>query len=187
MTDKIEAFFNEKLDRYFRVGIYCVFRCFTWFGWSGHQEYLLVFDALRQSEKVSIDGMLNMAAVYSFIVFCFPAIFLSCIVFITGKQINYLPKIFWKFYGVTKSCQLCWFVINTDYSLMAVEARNIFNLSDDYIPLNDMSNGTYFYNLKDESVVFLELGESLISFHNGKPEWKWTDFNSFITWYFERY
>ncbi|WP_063668327.1 hypothetical protein [Aliivibrio fischeri] len=83
--------------------------------------------------------------------------------------------------------QLCWFVINTDYSLMAVEARNIFNLSDDYIPLNDMSNGTYFYNLKDESVVFLDLGESLISFHNGKPEWKWTDFNSFITWYFERY
>ncbi|WP_063658108.1 hypothetical protein [Aliivibrio fischeri] len=89
-----------RVNRFLGLASIAFFVVLAWFGWSGHQDYLLVFEALRQSEKVSIDGMLNMAAVYSFIVFCFPAIFLSFIVFITGKQINYLPKIFWKFYGV---------------------------------------------------------------------------------------
>ncbi len=82
--------------------------------------------------------------------------------------------------------QLCWFVINTDYVLTAIAARNAFDLPEDYIPLNDISNGTYFYNIKDKSVVFLELGEPLIAFKNGNPKYKWNDFNSFIAWYFER-
>ncbi|MDD9197453.1 hypothetical protein PVK62_16635 [Aliivibrio sp. S3MY1] len=82
--------------------------------------------------------------------------------------------------------QLCWFIINTDYLLTTMAARSTFDLSEDYIPLNDISNGTYFYNIKDKSVVFLELGESLVEFRDGNPKYKWNDFNSFITWYFER-
>ncbi|WP_254044853.1 hypothetical protein [Aliivibrio fischeri] len=76
----------------------------TWLGWFYYQEYLLEFDALRQNEKVNIDGMLNMASVYSTIAIFAPFILLGFIVFITGKQVNYLPKIFWKFYGVVVVC-----------------------------------------------------------------------------------
>ncbi|WP_081249892.1 hypothetical protein, partial [Aliivibrio fischeri] len=76
----------------------------TWLGLDGHQDYLLDLEALRQNEKISIDGMLNMASVYAWIAIFAPFIPLLFVVVITGRQANYLPKIFWKFYGVIVVC-----------------------------------------------------------------------------------
>ncbi|MHC5783018.1 hypothetical protein [Aliivibrio fischeri] len=87
------------------------FAVITWFGWSGHQDYLFEFEALRQNAKVSIDGMLNIASVYSIIAifapFCFICtVYPFLIVFITGKKGSgsSIPKIFWKLYGVVVVC-----------------------------------------------------------------------------------
>lgn len=76
--------------------------------------------------------------------------------------------------------QLCWFIINSDYQLLIESARSAYGLSSDYIPLNDLSNGTYFYNKKNGTVIFLDIGEIFSSCQK-----KWSDFNSFICWYFQ--
>ena len=76
--------------------------------------------------------------------------------------------------------QLCWFAINSDYNLLIESAISAYELPYNYIPLNDLSNGTYFYNKKDGTVIFLEVGEDFSSCKT-----KWNDFNSFICWYFK--
>ena len=81
--------------------------------------------------------------------------------------------------------QMCWFIINSDYMDLLLSSRNAYDLSDDYIPLNDLSNGTYFYNKKDHSVVFLEAGDVFLEFKSGNTRYKWDSFNQFISWFFE--
>ena len=81
--------------------------------------------------------------------------------------------------------QICWFVINSDYLDLLSSVRNTYELSEDYIPLNDLSNGTYFYNKKDQSVIFLEAGDVFSAFKEGHFLHKWNDFNQFILWFFE--
>lgn len=81
--------------------------------------------------------------------------------------------------------QICWFIINSDYMDLLLSSRNAYDLSDDYIPLNDLSNGTYFYNKKDHSVVFLEAGDVFLEFKSGNTRYKWDSFNQFISWFFE--
>lgn len=81
--------------------------------------------------------------------------------------------------------QICWFVINSDYLDLLSSVRNTYELSEDYIPLNDLSNGTYFYNKKDQSVIFLEAGDVFSAFKEGRFLHKWNDFNQFILWFFE--
>lgn len=81
--------------------------------------------------------------------------------------------------------QICWFILNSDYKLLIESAKSVYGLSDDYIPLNDLSNGTYFYNKKDRSVIFLEDGDIFVAFKNGESICKWNDFSLFIDWYFE--
>lgn len=81
--------------------------------------------------------------------------------------------------------QMCWFIINSDYMDLLLSSRNAYDLSDDYIPLNDLSNGTYFYNKKEQSVIFLEAGDIFLEFKKGNARYKWDDFNLFISWFFE--
>ncbi len=76
----------------------------AWFGWYFHGEFLLEFEALQQSEKVNIHGMLNMASIYAIIAISTPFIPLLFVVVVTGRQANYLPKIFWKFYCMVVAC-----------------------------------------------------------------------------------
>ncbi len=82
--------------------------------------------------------------------------------------------------------QVCWFAINTDYSLNINSSHKALKLPKEYIPLDsfEAENG-FFYNRKTGEVIELELGEKLINFQKGIIDTKWNSFNDFLEWYFD--
>lgn len=82
--------------------------------------------------------------------------------------------------------QLGWFILNSDYDLDLKRSHDSIGLPEKYIPLDSFEGGTgFFYNKETGEVVQLTLGEELKDFLAGNLKPQWSDFNSFIEWFFE--
>lgn len=82
--------------------------------------------------------------------------------------------------------QLGWFSKNTKFDLALKSAHDILGLDVNYIPLDSFEGeGGYFYNSKTGEVVELSLGVSLEDFKAGRFSPQWSNFSSFIEFYFD--
>lgn len=82
--------------------------------------------------------------------------------------------------------QICWFVINSSYQLDLKRTYEILKIPSEYIPLDGFkSEGGYFYNKKTGEVLFINVGDTLTKYLQGKLKSQWGDFNSFIEWFFD--
>ncbi|WP_416412177.1 hypothetical protein [Pantoea sp. App145] len=91
------------------------------------------------------------------------------------------------FYNQKKEIyQLGWYILNSDYSLDLRRSHEGLGLSEKYLPLDSFEGESgFFYNKETGEVVRLTLGKELQDFKAGNLKPQWSDFNSFLEWYFE--
>lgn len=97
---------------------------------------------------------------------------------INTTEITFLSR-YYELYNI------CWFIINTNYSEDIQYLQNSLGLTADYLPLDTFeAEHGFFYNKETGEVIELELGECLNNFHKGIIDKKWDTFNAFLEWYF---
>lgn len=81
---------------------------------------------------------------------------------------------------------ICWFAINSSYFNQIENMRSILSLPNEYIPLDSFEGeGGFFYNKQTGEVLELSLGQPLADFHKGNLKPQWSDFNTFLEWFFD--
>lgn len=64
--------------------------------------------------------------------------------------------------------------------------RSVFNLPEEYIPLDSFEGeGGFFYNRRTGEVLELTLGKVYNDFQQGKLKPQWSNFNTFLEWFFD--
>ncbi|VXC73727.1 conserved hypothetical protein [Enterobacterales bacterium 8AC] len=82
--------------------------------------------------------------------------------------------------------QICWFIINSDYTLDIKRTHEALHLPKEYIPLDSFEGGYgFYYNRNTHEVLNIELGKSITEFYEGRITPQWKGFNTFIEWFFE--
>lgn len=81
---------------------------------------------------------------------------------------------------------VCWFAINSTYYQQMESMRSIFKLPEEYIPLDSFEGeGGFFYNRNTGEVLELTLGKVYEDFQQGILKPQWSDFNTFLEWFFD--
>lgn len=81
---------------------------------------------------------------------------------------------------------IAWFILYSNYDLSIHSARATLQLPEEYLPLDAfVGEGGYFYNRQTGQVLELSLGQPLQDFWAGQLQPQWSDFNSFLEWFFE--
>lgn len=81
---------------------------------------------------------------------------------------------------------VCWFAINSIYYEQMETMRSVFNLPEEYIPLDSFEGeGGFFYNRRTGEVLELTLGKVYNDFQQGKLKPQWSNFNTFLEWFFD--
>ncbi len=77
--------------------------------------------------------------------------------------------------------QLCWFIQNTDYSLLVTTTQKVFGLNEAWLPITNLeAESCAVYNKNTQEVIFLETGMSI-----NDAKLKFKTWNEFLLWYFD--
>lgn len=131
------------------LGLIFIIGLLKWVGLSSYYQYVLKFDAINIGSKISIGGMLNIGATYCTIFALIPLCLIGLIVLITGKQVNYLPKVFWQLYGVVVVFGFFYGIYQHSELESKIQQKGYVECKDERVISSKYSSRTYALTLEE--------------------------------------
>jgi hypothetical protein len=131
------------------VFLYLIFfLALGWLGVDSHYDISYEFQEIQKDGNVTVDGVLNIAAIYCFIMIIIPIIPFVMLSIITGKQVNWLPKICFQFYGVIVACGFLYGIYQHFHLVSQIEQHGYIECKDDRFISSKYSSRTYALTLE---------------------------------------